>query len=81
MSWAVTLGLLAGEVLAALLLGLVWFCAVTWAARLIVRAVDGRAPQQGKKERPSPVLEHQRRQLNDRRITLHRLSVYQSIRK
>ena len=37
MSWAVTLGLLAGEVLAALLLGLVWFCAVTWAARLIVR--------------------------------------------
>ncbi len=41
MSWAVTLGLLAGEVLAALLLGFVWFCAVTWAARLIVRAIDG----------------------------------------
>ena len=50
MSWAVTLGLLAGEVLAALLLGLVWFCAVTWCARLIVRAVDGRAPQQDKKK-------------------------------
>lgn len=45
MSWAVTLGLLAGEVLAALLLGFVWFCVVTWCARLIVRAVDGRAPQ------------------------------------
>lgn len=41
MSWAVTLGLLAGEVLAALLLGFVWFCAVTWAARLIVWAIDG----------------------------------------
>ena len=50
MSWAVTLGLLAGEVLAALLLGFVWFCVVTWCARLIVRAVDGRAPQQGKKK-------------------------------
>lgn len=43
MSWAVTLGLLAGEVLAALLLGFAWFCVVTWAARWIVRAVDGRA--------------------------------------
>ena len=41
MSWAVTLGLLAGEVLAALLLGFVWFCVVTWCARLIVRAIDG----------------------------------------
>ena len=50
MSWAVTLGLLAGEVLAALLLGLVWFRVVTWAARQIVRAVDGRTPQQGKKK-------------------------------
>ena len=27
--------------LAALLLGFVWFCAVTWAARLIVWAIDG----------------------------------------
>ena len=53
MSWAVTLGLLAGEVLAALLLGFVWFCVVTWCARLIVRAVDGRAtPQDKKKGRP-----------------------------
>ena len=50
MSWAVTLGLLAGEVLAALLLGFVWFCVVTWCARLIVRAVDGRTPQQDKKK-------------------------------
>ena len=41
MSWAVTLGLLAGEVLAALLLGFVWCCVVTWCARLIVRAIDG----------------------------------------
>lgn len=49
MSWAVTLGLLAGEVLAALLLGFVWFCVVTWCARLIVRAVDG-CPQQGKRK-------------------------------
>ena len=50
MSWAVTLGLLAGEVLAALLLGFVWFCVVTWCARLIVRAVNGHATQQGKKK-------------------------------
>ena len=50
MSWAVTLGLLAGEVLAAFLLGLAWFRVVTWAARWIVRAVDGRTSQQGKKK-------------------------------
>ena len=50
MSWAVTLGLLAGEVLAALLLGFVWFCVVTWCARLIVRAVDGRAPSRAKRK-------------------------------
>ena len=81
MSWAVTLGLLAGEVLAAFLLGLAWFRLLSWAARQIVRAVDGRTSQQGKKERPSPVLEHQRRQSNDRRITMHKLSAYQSIRK